>query len=251
MVTLLISSPSIEPIESAKGHDDETRAHCLRGPRTHGARAGPPHPQLRVAGGRARGRGQRDGVKPPEGGGKPDRSSGPPSIPRVFCGTQEGCIEWSSMRRCGAACMWRGGASARRRRRFGLARETVRTMLRDRLPPGYRRQKPIRCPKLEAFTGVIGQILRDDQHRPKKQRHTATRICERLRAEHDFTGRLHDRQSLRARAEAGRARDVCAARASTGATPRPTSAKRWWSSTASHARRTTWSWICRTATTRL
>ena len=61
-------------------------------------------------------------------------------------------------------------------------------MLRYRLPPGYRRQKPIRCPKLEAFTGVIDQILRDDQHRPKKQRHTAKRICERLRAEHDFTG---------------------------------------------------------------
>ena len=81
-------------------------------------------------------------------------------------------------------------------------------------PPGYRRQKPIRCPKLEAFTGVIDQILRDDQHRPKKQRHTAKRICERLRAEHDFTGSYTIVKSLRARAEAGRARDVCAARAS-------------------------------------
>ena len=80
---------------------------------------------------------------------------------------------------------WSERAAARR---FGLARETVRTMLRYRLPPGYRRQKPIRCPKLEAFTGVIDQILRDDQHRPKQQRHTAKRICERLRAEHDFTG---------------------------------------------------------------
>ena len=73
-------------------------------------------------------------------------------------------------------------------RRFGLARETVRKMLRYRLPPGYRRKKPIRCPKLDAFTGVIDQILRDDQHRPKKQRHTAKRICERLREEHAFTG---------------------------------------------------------------
>ena len=80
---------------------------------------------------------------------------------------------------------WSERAAARR---FGLARETVRKMLRSRLPPGYRRQKPIRCPKLEAFTGVIDQILRDDQHRPKKQRHTAKRICERLRAEYGFTG---------------------------------------------------------------
>ena len=73
---------------------------------------------------------------------------------------------------------WSERAAARR---VGLARGTVRKMLRSRQPSGYRRQKPIRCPKLEAFTGVIDQILRDDQHRPKKQRHTATRICARLR----------------------------------------------------------------------
>ena len=73
-------------------------------------------------------------------------------------------------------------------RRVGRARETVRKMLRDRLPPGYRRHQPVRRPKLDAFTGIIDQILSDDQHRPKKQRHTATRICERLRAEHAFTG---------------------------------------------------------------
>ena len=73
-------------------------------------------------------------------------------------------------------------------RRFGLARETVRKMLRYRLPPGYRRAKPIRCPKLDAFTGVIDQILTDDQQRPKKQRHTAKRIWERLCVVHAFTG---------------------------------------------------------------
>ena len=73
-------------------------------------------------------------------------------------------------------------------RRFGLARETVRKMLRDRLPPGYRRAKPIRCPKLDAFTGVIDQILTDDQQRPKKQRHTATRIWARFCVEHAVTG---------------------------------------------------------------
>ena len=73
-------------------------------------------------------------------------------------------------------------------RRFGLARETVRKMLRYRLPPGYRRAQPIRRPKLDAFTGIIDQILREDQPRPKKQRHTAKRIGERLRAEYGFTG---------------------------------------------------------------
>ena len=48
-------------------------------------------------------------------------------------------------------------------RRFGLARETVRKMLRYRRPPGYRRAQPVRRPKLDAFTGVIDQILREDQ----------------------------------------------------------------------------------------
>ena len=40
-------------------------------------------------------------------------------------------------------------------RRFGLARETVRKMLRYRRPPGYRRAQPVRRPKLDAFTGSL------------------------------------------------------------------------------------------------
>ena len=101
-------------------------------------------------------------------------------------------------------------------RRFGLARETVRKMLRYRLPPGYRRAQPIWRPKLDAFTGIIDQILRDDQHRPKKQRHTAKHIGRALTRGVRLHGRRHDRQGLRARAAAGRAGDVCAARASAG-----------------------------------
>jgi len=73
-------------------------------------------------------------------------------------------------------------------KRFGLARETVRKMLRYRIPPGYRRNKPVRRPKLEAFTGIINQILNDDRERPRKQRHTAQRIFDRLRDEYEFTG---------------------------------------------------------------
>ncbi len=73
-------------------------------------------------------------------------------------------------------------------RRFGIARETVRKMLRYRIPPGYRRSKPARRPKLEAFTGIIDQILTDDRERPRKQRHTAQRIFDRLRDEYGFTG---------------------------------------------------------------
>jgi hypothetical protein len=53
-------------------------------------------------------------------------------------------------------------------RRFGLARETVRKMLRYATPPGYRRRQPVRRPKLGPFTGIIDQLLNDDRDRPRK-----------------------------------------------------------------------------------
>ena len=71
---------------------------------------------------------------------------------------------------------------------FGLHRDTVRKMLAYLVPPGYRRQTPPRRPKLEPFTGIIDRILEDDLGLPKKQRHTAQRIFERLRDEHGFDG---------------------------------------------------------------
>ncbi len=73
-------------------------------------------------------------------------------------------------------------------REFGLARKTVSKMLEYSLPPGYQRQKPVRRPKLGPWQGAIDAILEDDKQRPRKQRHTAKRIFERLRAEHGYTG---------------------------------------------------------------
>jgi transposase len=73
-------------------------------------------------------------------------------------------------------------------RQFGLARDTVRKMLRYSVPPGYRRQQPARRPKLDAWVGAIDQILEQDKAEGKKQRHTAKRIFERLRDEHAYTG---------------------------------------------------------------
>jgi len=73
-------------------------------------------------------------------------------------------------------------------REFGLARETVRKMLRYAVPPGYQRQKPARRPKLDQWVASIDQILKDDKQQPRKQRHTAKRIFDRLREEHSFPG---------------------------------------------------------------
>jgi transposase len=71
---------------------------------------------------------------------------------------------------------------------FGLARKTIRKMLQFSLPPGYERKKPAARPKLGPWLGVIDHILVDDQTQPKKQRHTAKRIWDRLKAEHAFGG---------------------------------------------------------------
>lgn len=73
-------------------------------------------------------------------------------------------------------------------RRFGIDPRTVSKMLKFSVPPGYRRSKPPVRPKLDPFIEVIDRILADDKGRPRKQRHTAKRIFERLRDEHGFTG---------------------------------------------------------------
>ena len=86
------------------------------------------------------------------------------------------------------ACMVEGMSVREASRIFGLHRDTVRKMLAYSVPPGYRRQEPSRKPKLEPFTGLIDAILEADRQVPRKQRHTAKRIFERLRDEHGFTG---------------------------------------------------------------
>lgn len=61
-------------------------------------------------------------------------------------------------------------------------------MLSFSSPPGYRRTAPIKRPKLDGFGAIIEQWLVEDAGRPRKQRHTAKRVFDRLRAEHRFTG---------------------------------------------------------------
>jgi transposase len=86
------------------------------------------------------------------------------------------------------ACHVEGLSRREAARRFGIHRSTVRKMLTFSVPPGYRRTKPPLRPKLDAFTAIIDTILEADRAAPPKQRHTAKRIHERLRAEHGFAG---------------------------------------------------------------
>ena len=116
-------------------------------------------------------------------------------------------------------------------RRFGIDRRTVKKMLSYSAPPGYRRTKPVRRPKLDGFTGIVDAILEADTDPavPRKQRHTAHRIFERLRDEHGFAGGYTIvKDYVRSRRQSTREAFSfhCITRR---ATPRSTSARRWWS----------------------
>ena len=73
-------------------------------------------------------------------------------------------------------------------RDFGISRDSVAKMLTYLEPPGYRRTAPIKRPKLDPYTDQIDSWLAEDKTRPRKQRHTAKRIFERLRDECGFDG---------------------------------------------------------------
>lgn len=82
-----------------------------------------------------------------------------------------------------------GGMSAwAAAKRFNMPSETVRKMPSYLEPPGCRRRVAARRPKLEGFIAIIDVWLDEDQFVPRKQRHTAIRVYDRLREEHGFTG---------------------------------------------------------------
>ena len=65
---------------------------------------------------------------------------------------------------------------------------TLKKILSHEEPPGYRRSRSPRRPTIEPVLPILRQILDDDTKAPKKQRHTARRMWQRLRDEHGFTG---------------------------------------------------------------
>ncbi|MEM9147963.1 MAG: hypothetical protein AAGC57_17445 [Pseudomonadota bacterium] len=73
---------------------------------------------------------------------------------------------------------------------FNIDRKTVRKILEQPVPPGFRQSKPPSRPRLDPFIPIIDQILEANRAQPKKQRRTATRIFEQLRDEHGFAGKL-------------------------------------------------------------
>ncbi|MDP9145192.1 MAG: IS21 family transposase [Actinomycetota bacterium] len=74
-------------------------------------------------------------------------------------------------------------------KQYGLGWWTLKKILAHEEPLGYRQSQPRPRPKIDPFLPIIHQILVDDRQAPRKQRHTAWRIFERLRNEHQFSGR--------------------------------------------------------------
>jgi transposase len=72
--------------------------------------------------------------------------------------------------------------------KYALGWHTLKKILAHEEPPGYRQSQPRRKRKLEPFLPIIHQLLEVDRQAPRKQRHTAQRIFERLRDEHGYSG---------------------------------------------------------------
>ena len=92
--------------------------------------------------------------------------------------------QWSEIRR---RVLVEGVSRRQILRETGMHWLTLRKILEHSQPPGYRQHKPRPRKKLGDYWGRIEQILQEDRAMPRKQRHTAKRIWERLRQE-GFTG---------------------------------------------------------------
>ena len=73
-------------------------------------------------------------------------------------------------------------------RAFHRSRKTIRRALADPGPWRYRESRPRAKPVMDGVAPIVRQWLEEDRTRPRKQRHTARRIWERLRDEHGFRG---------------------------------------------------------------
>lgn len=71
-------------------------------------------------------------------------------------------------------------------RRHGVGRQTVRQALEAPEPP-TKKTRVRSAPRLDRFKPIIDAMLREDLDAPRKQKHTATRVFDRLIAEHGAT----------------------------------------------------------------
>lgn len=85
--------------------------------------------------------------------------------------------QWESIRR---RVLVEGVSKRQILRETGMHWQTLEKILAHSTPPGYRARVARKKPKLGEFLPLIRQILEEDRGVPRKQRHTAKRIFERI-----------------------------------------------------------------------
>jgi transposase len=73
-------------------------------------------------------------------------------------------------------------------REYGIHFRTLQKILTNTTPPGYRQTKPRKKRKIGPHLTFIEEILTEDKKAPRKQRHTAKRIFDRLVIEQGYDG---------------------------------------------------------------
>jgi transposase len=91
------------------------------------------------------------------------------------------------------------GESSKREilRREGVHWKTLTKILKYPEPPGYRMKRSRPKPKIGAYLEQIAQIIESDKSLPKKQRHTAKRIYERIKESGYQGGYTQVREAVR------------------------------------------------------
>src|SRR5690242_4356667 len=87
-------------------------------------------------------------------------------------------LQWAEIRR---RVLVDGVSKRQILRETGMHWKTLEKILRHSQPPGFQAKGPRPKPKLGPFLDRIALILDEDKDAPRKQRHTARRIFERLR----------------------------------------------------------------------
>jgi len=73
-------------------------------------------------------------------------------------------------------------------REYGIHFKTLQKILEHAEPPGYRQSKPREKRKIGPYISFIEEVLTEDRKAPRKQRHTAKRLFDRLVSEYGYNG---------------------------------------------------------------
>jgi transposase len=108
-------------------------------------------------------------------------------------------FEWTEIRR---KVLVEGVSKRSIKKDYKIGSAALEKVLTNSEPPGYRQTVVRPKPQLGNFLSVIDEILESDKTAPRKQRHTAKRIFERLRDEYGYTGCSSQVRAAVARAKA-------------------------------------------------